>query len=39
MYELNYDPQICENCETCDCLMRCQYMDFELAEARAEQAK
>jgi Fe-S oxidoreductase len=39
MYELNYDPQICKNCKTCDCLMNCQYMDFKLAEARAEKEK
>jgi len=39
MYELNYDPQICKNCETGDCLIRCQYMELELAEARAEKAK
>ena len=36
MHGLNYDPRICENCPTCDCLMKCQYMDFELKEARAE---
>jgi len=39
MYELNYDPRICDNCKTCDCLMNCQYMDFKLAEARAEKEK
>ena len=36
MHGLNYDPRICEKCPTCDCLMKCQYMDFELKEARAE---
>lgn len=39
MNELNYDPRICENCPTCDCLVKCQYMDFELTEARAEKEK
>ena len=39
MYALKYDPQICVQCETCDCLMRCQYMDFELAGAKAEKEK
>jgi len=36
MYALNFDPQICEQCETCDCLMKCQYMRYDLAEAKAE---
>lgn len=36
MYELQYDPKICEECSTFDCLMRCQYIDVELEEARQE---
>jgi Fe-S oxidoreductase len=36
MHELNYDPQICERCETCDCLVKCQYMDLDVAAARAQ---
>lgn len=36
MYELNYDPQICEQCETCDCLVNCQYLDFDLKSAKIE---
>ncbi|MGD8521058.1 MAG: (Fe-S)-binding protein [Desulfobacterales bacterium] len=36
MYELNYEPQICEQCKTCDCLVNCQYMDFDLAAAKVE---
>lgn len=36
MAGLQYDPRICEACETVDCLVRCQYMDFDLAEARKE---
>ena len=38
MYAINYDPQICEQCETCDCLMNCQYMNFDLAAAKAERS-
>lgn len=33
---LSYDPAVCEACETLDCLMRCQYIDLDLAAARAE---
>lgn len=36
MYELNYKPQICEQCKTCDCLVNCQYMDFDPATAKVE---
>jgi Fe-S oxidoreductase len=38
VYALNFDPAICESCDTCDCLMKCQYMHFDLAEARQEKA-
>ena len=38
MYTLNFDPAICESCDTCDCLMRCQYMTFDLEEAKREKA-
>ena len=34
VYALNFDPAICESCDTCDCLMRCQYMTFDLEEAK-----
>jgi len=36
MSALAYDPALCEACETLDCLVRCQYMDLDLASARAE---
>ena len=39
MFALNFDPAICESCDTCDCLMRCQYMTFDLEEAKREKAK
>ena len=39
MYELRYDPRICQSCPTVDCLVRCQYMDFDRAAARAEKDK
>jgi len=38
VYALNFDPAVCESCDTCDCLMRCQYMTFDLAEAKREKA-
>ena len=38
MYALNFDPAICESCDGCDCLMRCQYMEFDLEEAKFEKA-
>jgi Fe-S oxidoreductase len=39
MYELKYDPAVCDRCETVDCLMRCRYIDVSLAEAREERKK
>jgi len=40
VYEIRYDPDICEKCETVDCLMRCRYMTFEsIGEARAERRR
>ena len=36
MTELRYDPDICKACPTVDCLVRCQYIDLDLAAARAE---
>lgn len=38
MFALNFNPAICESCDTCDCLMRCRYMEFDLEEARKEKA-
>ena len=36
MYTLQYDPKVCEECQTFDCLMKCQYIDVDLGEARQE---
>jgi len=35
---INFEPAICASCETCDCLMKCQYMTFDLEEAKQEKA-
>ncbi|MFP4214199.1 MAG: heterodisulfide reductase-related iron-sulfur binding cluster [Desulfohalobiaceae bacterium] len=39
MYELQYDPGLCEQCETLDCLTRCQYLNYGLEQARAEKQR
>ena len=39
MYELKFDKDICAGCTTLDCLMKCQYMKFDLAQARVERDK
>ena len=39
MHALAYDAELCARCETCDCLMRCQYLDFGLAEAREQRQR
>lgn len=39
MYQLKFDESICEACETYDCLMRCQYMEFDLEKAKEERWK
>jgi len=36
MNELRYDEGVCAKCETIDCLMKCQYMDFDLDSAMKE---
>lgn len=36
MYELQFDEKICKKCKSIDCLMRCQYMELKLEEAREE---
>jgi Fe-S oxidoreductase len=36
---LKYDPAVCETCETVDCLMRCQYMEFDLTQAKEEKGR
>ena len=37
--KIKFDPDICLKCETIDCLMNCQYMDFDLEEAKRERRK
>ena len=39
MYKLRFDREICASCETIDCLMKCQYIDFDLETARIERDK
>ncbi|MFO7963371.1 MAG: heterodisulfide reductase-related iron-sulfur binding cluster [Desulfobacterales bacterium] len=34
MYELNFDPAICEACESVSCLMKCQYLDMDFQTAK-----
>ena len=36
MHELHFDKNICRKCPTLDCLVRCQYMEFDLESARRE---
>ena len=40
MKSIKFDPDLCANCETIDCLMKCQYISFTgIAEAREERSK
>jgi Fe-S oxidoreductase len=39
MYKLKFDPAICEKCKSCDCIMKCQYIDMDLETAKDEQVK
>ena len=39
MFAINFDPAVCEACDTCDCLMKCQYMTFDLEDARREKTR
>ena len=39
MYELRYDEETCNRCETLDCLTKCQHMDLSLEQAREERQK
>ena len=39
MYTLKFDEDLCRTCPTCDCLVKCQYMDLEADEARDEMMK
>lgn len=36
MVELRYDPRICRECQTIDCLTKCRHLDFDLDSARQE---
>jgi Fe-S oxidoreductase len=36
VHDVGHDPQLCANCETLDCLVRCQYLDCHLEEAKRE---
>jgi Fe-S oxidoreductase len=39
MYQLKFDENLCKTCPTGDCLVKCQYMDFNKNEAIAEMVK
>ena len=39
MYSLKFDENICATCPSADCLLKCQYMEFEKSEAHDEMMK
>lgn len=39
MHKLKFDADICARCTTCDCVMKCQYMDCDLETALLEHEK
>jgi len=39
MYSLKFDENLCATCPTCDCLVKCQYMDVDIDTARDERMK
>ena len=40
MNQIKFDPDVCVNCETVDCLMKCQYVSFTgISEAKEEKLK
>jgi len=39
MTELAFDPKLCDACATIDCVMKCQYMEFDLETAVLEHKK
>ena len=37
---IKFDPEVCVNCETVDCLMKCQYIKFAgINDAKTEKLK
>jgi len=39
MPPLNFDPELCATCESVDCLVRCQYLGFDLTAAQQERRR
>jgi len=39
MKDLKFSGEICERCETFDCLTRCQYLKMDLKTARVERQR
>ncbi len=39
MYALKFDENVCATCPSADCLLKCQYMEFEKDEAHEEMTK
>lgn len=40
MNKIKFDPGICNECESVDCLIKCQYIDFkDIADAKTEKLK
>ena len=37
--KLKFDEKLCATCPTCDCLVRCQYMDMDKDTAKVEMEK
>lgn len=35
-FKLKFDENLCVTCPTCDCLVRCQYMNIDIETARVE---
>jgi Fe-S oxidoreductase len=39
LYELKYKRDVCDQCKTIDCLVKCQYLNLDLAEAAKEKRR
>ena len=39
MYAVKFDEDVCATCPSADCLLKCQYMEFEKDEAHEEMMK